>query len=92
MKWKTVRNIDDTIPRGLVLTQVRTLDIVSSTEGSIRAMMRMNPNRSMIVCDVGGTQKILEIGRDVIPFSRGVGDSGHPGIEGRLGPSFHPFK
>tara|TARA_R100000329_G_scaffold77500_1_gene66584 strand:+ start:549 stop:782 length:234 start_codon:yes stop_codon:yes gene_type:complete len=72
-KWKTIRQIDNDIPAGSVLSQVRNMDIVSSTNGTMQNMLRMNPNKSLVVVDHGGKQKILQVGRDIIPHSQGVG-------------------
>ena len=50
------------------------MDIISSTEGTVRSLLKMNPHQNLIVCNDGGQQCILQVGRDVIPYSYGVGD------------------
>ena len=75
MKWKVIKQIDTgskSIPKGSVLTQVKDLDIELSVNRTMQALNRMHPYKRMVVCNFNYGQHIFEVGRDVIPFGRGV--------------------
>ena len=73
MKWITVGNKQE-VPKGIVLSQINRLDFRSLTQSKLKEIMKNNPHSSVVVLDYRGKQKIMEIGRDVIPYSQGVGD------------------
>ena len=70
MKWKVIRDIDS-IPKNAVLRQINhgfnksTLVSLSKTS---------NAKNKFVVLEYLGSQKILKIGTDVIPYSYGVRD------------------
>lgn len=71
MKWITLGNKQE-VPKGLVLSQINRLDFRSITQDKLRELMKKNPQSSVVVLDYRGNQKIMEVGRDVVPYGRGV--------------------
>ena len=75
MKWKVLKEIENgnkKIPKGSVLSQVQTLDIEASVTGTIKALNRMHPYKKLVVCDFNNQQHVFEVGKDVLPYGRGV--------------------
>ena len=75
MKWKVIKQIDTgakSIPKGSVLTEVKNLDIELSVNRTIQALHQMHPYKQIVVCNFNHGQHIFEVGRDVIPYGRGV--------------------
>lgn len=75
MRWKLVKTINhgsSSIPKGSILTQVKKLDIELSTNSTLNALYKMHPRKNLVVLDFNNEQHIFEVGKDVIPYGRGV--------------------
>ena len=75
MKWKVLKEIDNgskVIPKGSVLSQVKSLDLELSITKTIFALNKVDPYKKLVVCFFNNNQQILEVGREVIPYGRGV--------------------
>lgn len=75
MKWKVIKEIktgSKIIPKGSVLTQVKNLDIQLSVNRTMQSLHQMDPYKKLVVCNVDYNQFIFVVGKEVIPFGRGV--------------------
>lgn len=75
MKWKVLKEIENgskKIPKGSILSQIKALDIEASVRGTISALNRMHPYKKLVVCDFNNQQHVFEVGKDVIPYGRGI--------------------
>lgn len=75
MKWKVKEEINhgsNVIPKGSVLEQVNHLGIETKIKNTISSINKMNPYKKLVVCRFNNSQHIFEVGKDVIPYGRGV--------------------
>ena len=70
-QWKLLSNVDG-IDKGQVVEEVPLMSVNSDTTESLRILNRHAPNQTYVVCRHNNNEIILKVGRDVIPYSRGV--------------------
>ena len=71
-QWKTKENLTS-IKGGTVLDEIPRMNLNSRTSEALGIMCRNSPNARFVVCEHNDSQVILRVGRDVIPYSIGVG-------------------
>ena len=75
MKWKVIKEIkagSKIIPKGSILTQVKNLDIQLSVNKTMQSLYKMDAYLNLVVCNVDYNQFIFVVGKEVIPYGRGV--------------------
>ena len=69
--WKITEQYKK-ISTGTVVGQVKDVSVKSSLRSTLTVLRRANPGSKFVVCDSGGDQIILKVGRDILPHSVGV--------------------
>lgn len=71
-QWKIKSSVKSMEP-GLVVDEIPRMNLNSKTSETLNLMRRNAPNANFVVCKHNDSQVILRVGRDIVPYSVGVG-------------------
>ena len=71
-QWKTLCETKG-IPAGSVIEEIHPANVKSKITQTLSLLRKNKPNERYAICNHNGDQLIFKVGRDIIPYSVGVG-------------------
>ena len=64
---------DSDISEGTILSEIPHFMLSSTTSSTLAVLQKTNPSHKYVVCKYNQRQVIFKMGRDIIPYSVGIG-------------------